>query len=112
MSTLQEIYRQKIAEGKLSPDADQERAIAALEELSAALQNKRGFWKKTPKGFYFYGGVGRGKSMIMDLFFASVPIEKKRRVHFHAFMLEVHDFLHDARKARAGGASESIDGDL
>jgi cell division protein ZapE len=50
--------------------------------------------------------------MVMDLFFANVPVEKKRRVHFHAFMLEVHDFLHDARKARAGGASESIDGDL
>src|SRR4051812_10894033 len=113
MSRLLEIYQQRVTEGKLFPDADQERAITALDELSAALQPERGFWKKqTPKGFYFYGGVGRGKSMVMDLFFANVQVEKKRRVHFHAFMLEVHDFLHDARKARAGGASESIDGDL
>ena len=97
----------------MQADADQERAVDALEALGGALAAPRGiFRRKEPKGFYFYGGVGRGKSLVMDLFFAHVPVEKKRRVHFHAFMLEVHDFLHEARAARAHGAAASIDGDL
>ncbi len=99
MSSPQKIY-----------DADQQRAMEALEKLCRDLQSPRGFLRRTnPKGFYFYGGVGRGKSMVMDLFFATAPVEKKRRVHFHAFMLEVHDFLHEARQTRG---PESIDGDL
>lgn len=114
--TLLEIYDNKLAAGTLHPDADQQQAIAGLEELRQFLVNDKDTSKphrlvrkvlnkknKHPhaRGFYFYGGVGRGKSMIMDLFFASVDIQKKRRVHFHAFMLEVHDFLHTARTAAA-----------
>lgn len=58
-----------------------------------------------------HGGVGRGKSMLMDLFFDSLPPEiKKRRVHFHAFMIDVHDYFHSRREA--DDFSEGIDGAL
>ena len=56
----------------------------------------------TPKGLYIYGGVGRGKSMLMDLFFSHAPVALKRRVHFHSFMLEIHSFLHQWRYMEAG----------
>lgn len=109
MSKITEIYQQKLAAETLQPDADQTKAVQALDKLCHDLAATGFLRRRKAKGFYFYGGVGRGKSMVMDLFFATAPVEKKRRVHFHAFMLEVHDFLHEAR---AGGAKESIDGDL
>ena len=122
MTTVLDIYERKLAAGELKPDADQRRALEALDGLSRALQDyvpqkkKTGFFSRRtpdpPKGFYFYGGVGRGKSMVMDLFFANAPLEKKRRVHFHAFMLEVHDFLFTLRSNRTKSETDRIDGDL
>jgi len=56
------------------------------------------------KGLYLYGGVGCGKTFVMDLFYACVPIEKKRRSHFHSFMLEIHQRLHLIRKSGKGRA--------
>ena len=105
----------------LKLDADQVRAVQALEKLRQALVQRRTprAWlkilgktaaKSAPKGYYFHGGVGRGKSMLMDLFFNAVAPGKKRRVHFHAFMLEVHDFLHAQRTS--GRARDRIDSDL
>lgn len=75
-----------------------------FERMRAALANpvKRGFFRKAPepaKGLYLWGGVGRGKSMLMDLFVDSLgPDIPHRRVHFHAFMQEIHAALHVARK--------------
>lgn len=122
MTTLLDIYEGKLKAGEIGPDADQRRAVEALDGLARELagyvpqRRKVGLFsrrgKPAPKGFYFYGGVGRGKSMVMDLFFANAPLEKKRRVHFHAFMLEVHDFLFNLRSARAKEQNDRIDGDL
>jgi cell division protein ZapE len=110
MTMLVSIYEQKLAAGALRPDEDQRRAIEALERLTAQLADKPKKGKPAPRGFYFHGGVGRGKTMVMDLFFAAAPTPKKRRVHFHAFMLEVHDILHMLRTTRK--ESGRIDGDL
>ncbi|MEM6781311.1 MAG: cell division protein ZapE [Pseudomonadota bacterium] len=99
----QKLYQQKIELEGYIPDAGQERAVAALERLKNELvhpeKNFLGLKKKqTPKGVYMHGGVGRGKSMLMDIFYQSVRDKlKARRVHFHAFMIETHDWLHKRR---------------
>lgn len=121
MTTLRRSYEEKRAARDFRPDSDQLRAVDALEELRICLENtvsdtlwgklRRGLsGGKACRGYYFYGGVGRGKSMVMDLFFDTVNVSQKRRVHFHAFMLEVHDFLHKQRSEKVTQAR--IDGDL
>ena len=106
MTSLLAAYRRRLAEGELAPDADQARAAEQLEALEKALERwKPGGWPvkaKPPRGLYLWGPVGRGKSMLLDLFFDSAPVKKKRRVHFHEFMLQQHAFLRDARERGAG----------
>ena len=113
-TTLIDIYNNKVSKNLISHDENQTRAISFLEKLNKELStsNVRFFSrikKKNPlKGFYFWGGVGRGKSMIMDLFYENSLIQKKRRVHFHAFMQEVHEQIHVIRQTGVEDAIEPV----
>lgn len=117
------LYNEKIQAGVLHADPEQLRAAHALQRLHEDLTVKfdyrsHSWWQvlaqkfKTPaapRGIYMYGGVGRGKSMLMDIFYNSLPGNvPKRRVHFHAFMIEVHDYFHSRREA--DDYSDGIDG--
>lgn len=109
------LFHARLAAGELAPDAMQERAAERLQFLWEELQtykpgNGKGLRARLkiagpkaamPKGLYIYGRVGRGKSMLMDSFFTAVAMEKKRRVHFYAFMADVHARIH-ARRAEKG----------
>lgn len=105
-------YEALVASGELRPDAEQAVAAQQLDQLQRRLEaaNARTgllgklLRKKTERqrGLYIWGGVGRGKSMLMDLFHETLGIDAKRRVHFHAFMLEVHALLRDERKKEIG----------
>jgi cell division protein ZapE len=111
MSAVSERYEQLLAVGELKPDPGQRRAAAVLDRLANDLGAGRtaGFWSRLtrkrpapPRGVYLWGGVGRGKSMLMDLAFDTIAIERKRRVHFHEFMLEVHERLKEERVSESG----------
>jgi cell division protein ZapE len=107
-------YAELVQAGELKPDAAQARAVAALDRLAASMEEadllSRLFQRRTdgPAGVYLWGGVGRGKSMLMDLAFEHIAIEPKRRVHFHAFMLETHQRLRDARESEEGDPIEPV----
>ncbi len=128
MDTLPEItsgplpaYRAKVAAGELAPDSSQALAAERLQDLWVQLRgyqppsrhgNGNGFlsrflhWRPTeevpegaPNGLYLVGEVGRGKSMLMDLFFATAPVARRRRTHFHRFMQDVHGRIHAFKRA-------------
>jgi len=104
-------YAALVARGELRPDPEQaaaaERLYTLRRELAATAARPGlvarlfggGKAAAPPRGIYLWGGVGRGKSMLMDLFFANATTEPRRRVHFHEFMLEVHADIHRARQA-------------
>ncbi len=103
MASISELYRTQVEQGDLRPDEDQKALIAEFERLAADLSTpvRTGLFRKTKattKGLYIWGGVGRGKSMLMDLFVKAVANFPHRRVHFHAFMQEIHGALNEARK--------------
>ncbi|PIE08442.1 MAG: cell division protein ZapE [Rhodobacterales bacterium] len=117
--TLQDIYNRRVAEGQLSPDPAQIIVLPMLEDIRHHLESthlkRRGILgglfhkpEDVPMGLYLWGGVGRGKSMLMDLFVGHLGIARKRRVHFHAFMQEVHEGMHRAREAGAADALEPV----
>lgn len=89
------LYHAKVASGELSFDAAQHNAVLALNTLSEQLQTRYCWWQKKPqiKGIYLYGPVGRGKSMLMDLFYKNLATHKKQRLHFHHFIAQVHQQL-------------------
>ena len=111
MSSPLAAYRQRLADGELQPDAAQRRGAERLEQLAQELTRWRpGGWlrkSEPPRGVYLWGPVGRGKSLLLDLFFETAPVAKKRRVHFHEFMQARHAFLRDAR-AKAVGQDQLI----
>ena len=115
------------AAGEIHADPVQEQVVLRLQAIhdqlaamAAAQPAKPGFLARLglagapkpvegPHGLYIWGPVGRGKSMLMDLFFADAPVARKRRVHFHEFMLEVQARLHRRREelAAKGAPPES-----
>jgi cell division protein ZapE len=106
-------YDQLIAANELKADPAQARAVAALDRLAAGITNggflTRLFGKSDgPAGVYLWGGVGRGKSMLMDLAFDHIAVEPKRRVHFHEFMLDTHARLRRAREREEGDPIEPV----
>ena len=121
MTTVLDRYRARVARGDLQPDAAQEAVAAKLDALAEALAAGdadppsllgRLFGAKPeepPRGLYVVGDVGRGKTMLMDLFHEAADIAPKRRVHFHAFMADVHARIHAWRELRKRGAVKGDD---
>ena len=110
-------YRDRVAAGELAGDPAQQDAARALDAVLAGLSQTGGgglfgLLKKpaAPKGLYLWGDVGRGKTMLMDLFFAAAREPKKRRVHFHEFMNEVHEAITAYRAGNPGttGARDPV----
>jgi cell division protein ZapE len=102
------LYDEALAKGELKTDAAQANAARKLSELAKALGTKRAFslFRKSeppPRGLYIWGDVGRGKTLLMDFFFAAAPVAKKRRAHFNRFMVDVHARIH-AERNRAGSS--------
>jgi cell division protein ZapE len=120
MPNVIDAYTALVAAGELNADPDQAKAAAALDRFGIALGFTRTgflsrlFGRETParSGVYLWGGVGRGKSMLMDLAFRHIDAEPKRRVHFHAFMIEVHERLRAARKGKQSDPVLQVAGHL
>ncbi|KQW78446.1 cell division protein ZapE [Brevundimonas sp. Root1279] len=99
-SRIRAAYDKRLADGRLTPDASQVPVVEAFGRLELDLEKKAPFFGKPPvvKGVYLWGPPGRGKSILMDLFFACAPEPRKTRAHFHAFMARVHELIGQWRK--------------
>ncbi len=100
MTRVKQLYAARLAAGQLLPDPAQAEAAARLDALARQPSTARGWFggAARTRGLYIWGAVGRGKSMLMDMFFEAVSLKNKRRVHFHDFMLETHAFIFEWRK--------------
>ncbi len=118
-SPVSDRYHALLSEEALERDEAQLRVVAELDRLAGELADYqqgrnagmlgRLFGRKPkaepPRGIYLWGSVGRGKTMLMDLFFQAAPVQAKRRVHFQAFMADVHQRIHDWRLASKAGTA-------
>jgi len=116
MST-RELYEALVSAGKIERDPAQERLLARLEALEQRVVTRRSVRRAHPvgwlfgsrnhdeagKGLYLHGEVGRGKTMLMDLFFEASPVVRKRRAHFHEFMADLHERVRVLRQKRKYG---------
>ncbi|MDF0498510.1 cell division protein ZapE [Bradyrhizobium yuanmingense] len=123
-SSFREAYQAEIASGAIEPDAAQAEVAEAYAALDLRLSTykparKQGLLSRlfgsgdkdeAPRGLYIHGDVGRGKTMLMDLFFQHSSVEHKRRAHFHEFMADVHERIYDYRQSIARG--EIADSDV
>jgi len=119
MRSPYQVYLDKIEAGELQRDEEQHAAMQALDGLFLRLRKEEPVEEESIlgkalkrigggpalKGLYMYGGTGRGKSMLMDMFYECLDTPKKRRVHFHEFMDEVHAKLHIFRQSGAEGGA-------
>lgn len=107
------LYEERIREGGLTRDAAQLETAKHFDTLATELRGWRppgkslfsvfgGGSTPPPKGLYVHGSVGRGKTMLMDLFFENIPFKPKRRLHFHEFMAETHERIAEARQSHKG----------
>lgn len=121
---VEERYNALIHSKELEEDPVQRKAAKTLDQLNAELAELRLARKSSAlgwlfakrkaaappiKGLYLWGGVGRGKTMLMDLFFDVAAIKRKRRAHFHTFMADVHERIHDHRQALKAGTTKQDD---
>jgi cell division protein ZapE len=122
-SSFRTHYQSLVSSGAIEPDAAQAEAAEAFAALEQRLAHYKPIRKQgllgrlfadkdeaQPRGLYVYGEVGRGKTMLMDMFFQQSPVEHKRRAHFHEFMAEVHERIFGLRQSIARG--EIADGDV
>ncbi|WP_442581199.1 cell division protein ZapE [Mesorhizobium sp. ASY16-5R] len=122
-ATVRQRYDHLVSNGAISRDPAQQIVVRALDKLLDALSARRLARKSSAlgwlfarkpeasmvKGLYIHGGVGRGKTMLMDIFFELVPMRRKRRVHFNDFMAEAHDRIQKHRQARKDGTVKEDD---
>jgi cell division protein ZapE len=123
-STVAQRYAQLVGIGEIAEDPAQRPVVAALDRLIDDIRTKRLARKSSSLGWFFakgraapevvtglyiHGGVGRGKTMLMDLFFDTLPVRRKRRVHFNAFMADAHDRIQKHRLARKNGETKEDD---
>jgi len=121
-STLAKRYAALVAAGELTSDVGQRAAVQALQGVldhldapapnnGVGLLNRARIWFRKSshaRGVYLWGDVGRGKTMLMDMFFDAAPVDKKRRAHFHAFMADIHERLHRARRSTLAEGGDPV----
>lgn len=118
--SVRSLYEARAKSGELEPDSIQRALADQLDDLATTLAARKARRPKLltrlldreaprPRGIYIWGGVGRGKTLLMDLFFQAVPTRAKRRIHFHEFMEDVHVRIHAFRQKMKSGETKEGD---